>query len=174
MPKVAKELNAIDIKRLTQQGMHAVGGVAGLYLQGTSPNARSWILRTRVADKRRDIGLGSFPEVALADARVKAREHKNTIRSGTDPVAVVKAAKSANRAELARAVKFADFADGFIRSHAPSWKNSKHKDQWTNTLATYAYPILGSMVVTDVDTPAVLRVLQPIWYEKTDNKVIGF
>ncbi len=82
---------------------------------------------------------------------------------------MVKAAKSANRAALARAVKFADFADGFIRSHAPSWKNSKHKDQWTNTLATYAYPILGSMVVTDVDTPAVLRVLQPIWYEKTET-----
>jgi hypothetical protein len=116
-------------------------------LQVTSPNARSWILRTRVADKRRDMGLGSFPEVALADARVKAREHKNTIRNGTDPIAAVKAAKTAIKAERARAIKFADVAEKFIRSHAPSWKNSKHKDQWTNTLATYAYPILGSMVV---------------------------
>ena len=169
MPRVAKELSAIEVKRLTQQGMHAVGGVAGLYLQVTSPNARSWILRTRVADKRRDMGLGSFPEVALADARVKAREHKNTIRNGTDPIAAVKAAKTAIKAERARAIKFADVAEKFIRSHAPSWKNSKHKDQWTNTLATYAYPILGSMVVADIDTPAILRVLQPIWYEKTET-----
>ena len=54
MPRVAKELSAIEVKRLTKPGMQAVGGVAGLYLQVTSPNARSWILRTRVADKRRD------------------------------------------------------------------------------------------------------------------------
>jgi hypothetical protein len=60
MPRVAKELSAIEVKRLTQQGMHAVGGVAGLYLQVKSPNARSWILRTRVADWYSPKPLDSF------------------------------------------------------------------------------------------------------------------
>ena len=169
MPKIAKELSALEVKRLGRQGLHAVGGVAGLYLQVTSPTARSWILRTRIADKRRDIGLGSFPEVGLADARERAKTHKSTIREGIDPIAVLKAAKSAITAERARAVKFQELAERFIKSHAPSWKNPKHKDQWSNTLSAYAYPFIGAMVVADIDTPAILKVLQPIWYDKTET-----
>lgn len=169
MPKIAKELSALEVKRLGRQGLHAVGGVAGLYLQVTSPTARSWILRTRIADKRRDIGLGSFPEVGLADARERAKTHKSTIREGIDPIAVLKAAKSAITAERARAVKFEELAERFIKSHAPSWKNPKHKDQWSNTLSAYAYPFIGAMVVADIDTPTVLKVLQPIWYDKTET-----
>lgn len=169
MPKIAKELSALEVKRLGRQGLHAVGGVAGLYLQVTSPTARSWILRTRIADKRRDIGLGSFPEVGLADARERAKTHKSTIREGIDPIAVLKAAKTAITAERARAVKFEELAERFIKSHAPSWKNPKHKDQWSNTLSAYAYPFIGAMVVADIDTPTVLKVLQPIWYDKTET-----
>ena len=169
MPKVAKELTALQVKRLSNIGLHAVGGVPGLYLQVASETARSWILRALVADKRRDMGLGSYPEVTLAGAREKALEYRRAIREGADPVAQVKAARSAIKAERARAVRFTDICDRFIKAHAPSWKNAKHKDQWASTLSTYAYPTLGNMIAADIDTPAILRVLQPIWYTKTET-----
>ena len=169
MPKVAKELSALEVKRLTKVGLHAVGGVAGLYLQVSSPSARSWILRTSVAERRRDIGLGSYPEVGLAEARDRAKEHKSAIRKGVDPIAVIRANKSAIKAERARAIKFQELAERFIKSHSPGWKNPKHRDQWTNTLVSYAYPVLGNMVVADIDTPSVMKVLQPIWHTKTET-----
>ena len=74
MPKKAKELTALAVKKLTKPGLHAVGGVAGLLLQVTTTGARSWILRAMVGTKRRDIGLGGYPDVTLAFARDKARE----------------------------------------------------------------------------------------------------
>ena len=74
MPKKARELVPIEVQRLTKPGMHTVGGVAGLYLQVLPSGARSWVLRVMVAGKRRDMGLGGFPDVTLAQAREKARE----------------------------------------------------------------------------------------------------
>lgn len=64
MPKVAKELGALAVSRLTQEGMHPVGKVAGLYLQVTGAKSRSWILRVKVGDRRREIGLGAFPAIS--------------------------------------------------------------------------------------------------------------
>jgi len=66
MPKKGIELSAIQVKRLDKPGMHAVGGVAGLLLQVSKSGARSWILRATVGSRRRDIGLGGFPDVTLA------------------------------------------------------------------------------------------------------------
>lgn len=86
MPKKAKELSAQEVKRLTKPGMHAVGGVAGLLLQVSQTGARSWILRATVGSKRRDIGLGGYPDVTLAVARKKAREARELISRGVDPV----------------------------------------------------------------------------------------
>ena len=73
MPRIATELGPLAVKRLTTPGMYAVGGVAGLYLQVRNETAKSWIMRAVVADKRRDIGLGAYPAVSLADARSKAQ-----------------------------------------------------------------------------------------------------
>ena len=73
MPKIAKELGALDVSRLKEVGFHAVGGVSGLGLQIVASGARSWVLRTVVGGKRRKMGLGGFPDVTLAVAREKAR-----------------------------------------------------------------------------------------------------
>lgn len=169
MPKIATELGPLAVKRLAKKGMHAVGGVPGLYLQVGEGAARSWILRANVAGKRRDIGLGSYPAVSLAAARQKAQAHRESIQGGQDPVVAKRAAKSALAAERARAVTFMDAAKRYIKNHAQGWSNPKHRSQWENTLEAYVYPVIGAMVVADVDTPAVLRVLQPIWHTKTET-----
>src|SRR6056297_925597 len=99
MPKVATALNALQVKRLKHDGrlgnmLVAVGGVPGLHLQVTPSGSRSWILRAKVGNKRRDIGLGSFSYVGLADARVRAAELKRKIAEGHDPVLEKQEAKA--------------------------------------------------------------------------------
>jgi len=169
MPRIAVELGPLAVKRLSQKGMHAVGGVAGLYLQVGNGQAKSWVLRNVVASKRRDIGLGSYPAVSLATARDKAQKIRELIQQGEDPIALKRAALSALMAEQARSVKFMDVAKGYLKSHAAGWRSTKHRAQWESTLELYVYPKLGDMVVADIDTPAVLRVLQPIWHNKTET-----
>ncbi|MBP7661627.1 MAG: DUF4102 domain-containing protein, partial [Burkholderiaceae bacterium] len=106
MPKIAKELGALAVGRLKVPGWHAVGGVAGLGLQVTPTGARSWSLRVVIAGKRREIGLGGFPTVQIAAAREKARQAREMISEGIDPILVRKSAASALRAAQARAVNF--------------------------------------------------------------------
>lgn len=80
MPKKAKEMSAAEVRRLTDQGRYPVGGVAGLHLLVSPSGARSWVLRTKVGDKRRDIGLGGFPDVTLSDARLGTRAARTDIK----------------------------------------------------------------------------------------------
>jgi integrase len=168
MPKRAKELGALEVGRLTATGLHAVGGVPGLYLQ-INGAAKSWILRAIVGSKRRDMGLGGYPAVTLAQAREKARAARDNIDAGTDPILARQQAKSALRAAQASAITFAEAARRFIDAKSDEWRNSKHRAQWENTLDTYAFPIMGSLHVQDVKQTHVLAVLEPIWREKTET-----
>jgi integrase len=69
----------------------------------------------------------------------------------------------------ATAMTFGVVADMFLAAHGPSWRNPKHRQQWRNTLAQYALPVLGEMPVADVTTGEVMRILQPLWHEKTET-----
>lgn len=174
MPKVAKELSALDVKRLAHPGgkrnaLFAVGGVPGLHLQITAKAGRSWVLRAKVGSKRRDFGLGGFPAVTLAQAREKARDMRSKIENGIDPIAERKAAQAALVAAQRRGLTFADAVDKALAAKLDAFKNAKHRQQWQNTLATYAIPDLGRMLVQDIDTQDVLRVLQPLWATKTET-----
>lgn len=169
MPKKAKELTALEVSRLAAPGLHAVGGVAGLALQVKDSGARSWSLRVMVGRARREIGLGGFPSVTLAQAREKARRMRDGIEQGADPVDERRSARSALVAAQARALTFKDAAEAFIAAHEAGWKNAKHGQQWRNTLETYAYPVMGSLMVRDVAMPHVLTVLEPIWRGKTET-----
>lgn len=113
MPRLAKELSPLEVKRLQHPGKggnatFAVGGVSGLLLQITPAGGRTWLLRAMVGARRREIGLGGFPEVSLAMARERAREAKDKIRNGIDPVEERKAAKAALVAAQLRGLTFAD------------------------------------------------------------------
>ncbi len=150
-------------------GLHFVGGVHGLALQVTSAGAKSWILRMVVGGKRREMGLGPYPEVTLAKARDKAREARELVRGGVDPIQRQREAASALRAAVAKALTFDDCADSYIKAQEAGWKNVKHAQQWRNTLATYASPVFGSLLVRDVELTHVLAALEPIWTVKNET-----
>lgn len=174
MPRVAKELSALDVKRLQHPGagrnvVFAVGGVSGLMLQITPNGGRTWLLRVSVGGKRREIGLGGFPDVPLAQARDLAREAKDKIRRGIDPVEERKSARAALAAARRRGLTFADATDRYLAAKLDAFKNAKHRQQWQNTLQTYAMPELGPMLVDDIVVQDVLRVLDPIWTVKTET-----
>ncbi len=169
MPKIAKELGPLQVSRIKDPGQHPVGGVPGLMLVVSETGSRSWILRATAGSKRREIGLGSYPAVTLADARDKARETRDKIRAGGDPVLEAKSAKSLLIAQQARQVTFADAVRSFLDEKSGEWKSAKHSAQWSTTLTEYAEPVLGKMLVNDIDIPHILKVLRPIWREKTET-----
>jgi integrase len=174
VPKVASELTALDVKRLNHPGgkrnvLFSVGGVPGLHMQITPNGGRSWVLRVKVGTLRRDIGLGGFPGVTLSMARDKARDARTKIENGVDPVEERKAVKAALIAAQRRGLTFADAVDRCLTAKLDAFKNAKHRQQWENTLATYATPDLGKMLVQEITTQDVLRVLQPIWADKTET-----
>lgn len=169
MARKAKELGPLAVSRLTEPGMHAVGGVAGLYLQILPSGGRSWVLRATVGARRRDMGLGGYPDVTLAGAREAARKARERIADGFDPIEERKARQSALKAETARVVTFEDAAKAYIAAHGDSWKNDKHRQQWENTLSTYAYPKIGRLSVADIELAHVLSVLEPIWKDRTET-----
>ena len=132
----------------------------GLMLLVKESGARSWVLRCQVNGRRRDVGLGSWPDVTLAVARDKAIETRRLMRQGGDPVA-------AKRRALTTC--FRDAAAALIVSKRDGWRNAKHAAQWSTTLETYAYPKLGNMDVRAVTVDDVLAVLKPIWSEKPET-----
>lgn len=174
MPKVAEELTALEVKRLAHPGdrgnvLFSVGGVPGLHMQITPKGGRSWVLRAKVGNLRRDIGLGGFPGVTLLQARDKAREARAKIVGGIDPVEERKAAKTALVAAQRRGLTFDNAVKKCLATKLDAFKNAKHRQQWENTLTAYATPELGKMLVQDIDTQDVLRVLQPLWTTKTET-----
>lgn len=175
MPKRARELSALDIKRASHPGEPErniwlnVGGVAGLLLQITPGNAKSWILRTTVGDTRRGIGLGPYPEVGLAEARERARAVKAKVAAGVDPVEERKAARAALAAAQRRGLTFGQALERWIEAKGAQVGNDKAVKYLRSTFATYAAEHLGQIPVADVTPQDVLRVLEPIWQTKHES-----
>jgi hypothetical protein len=174
MPKKAKELSALDVKRLAHPGgvgnvNFPVGGVAGLRLQVTPTNAKSWLLITTVASKVRQIGLGGYPDVTLSQARDLAREMRDMISRGIDPVEQRKAAKAALFAAQKRGLTFDEAVEKYLEQKLKELKNDKHAKQWRSTLMTHASPQIGKMLVAEITVHDVQRVLDPIWLTTTET-----
>jgi len=171
MPKRAKELSAAEVRRLSHAvsadgnaytALHAVGGVSGLQLQVSPTGAKSWILRTVTGTKRRSIGLGAFPAVSLAQARQKAQAKKEQIEAGIDPVEEQRAARRALIALQMSAITFDDAARRYIKEKAKEFKNPRQRQQWENSLAAYASPIIGKVPVREIGLSHIKQLLEPI------------
>ncbi|MER9530162.1 tyrosine-type recombinase/integrase [Mesorhizobium sp. M0309] len=175
MPKIAKELSALAVKNLKHPGsatrtnvVFAVGGVAGLMLQITPGGGRSWLLRTMVAGKRREIGLGGH-DVSLGEARDRARTSKGEIRVGLDPVQVKRDRRKAAEAAAKRHLLFRDAVDTFLSDTLAEFRNEKHRKQWRSTLDNYAIPVIGNLAVSEVTKHHMIDILKPIWTTKTET-----
>lgn len=168
MPKLAKELSPIEVSRIHNKGLNFVGVIPGLGLQ-VKGNARSWVLRTRIAGKTRDIGLGGFPAVTLAQARESARAMRVKVTQGIDPIQERRERQISLRAARGKLITFSEAMDRFLEDRGAEWRNSKHKQQWENTLTTYAVPTLGALHVKDIGLAHILNVLRPIWKTKTET-----
>ncbi|QIB66805.1 DUF4102 domain-containing protein [Kineobactrum salinum] len=127
------------------------------------------MLRATVDGRRTDIGKGPYPEVTLAKARERAREAKDKIRQGIDPVTERKTQKSALIAEQAKAVTFSDVAKEYIAKKSHEFKSAKQVYKLTQQLKTYAYPTLGRMVVADIERAHIVKLLEPIWTTKHET-----
>jgi len=168
MPKVAKEMTPGQIRRLPP-GTHAVGGVRGLCVQVRTSGAACWIVRTMAGGRRRTIGLGAVGDVSLSQAREDAREIKRKIRDGIDPVAERQAAQRALADANASRITFDEAARKYLAAKRHEFKNAKHAKQWESTLSRYASPVIGDMPVADVELKHIVRILEPIWYDKTET-----
>lgn len=173
MPKRAKEMSALEVRNLKHPGTggnvtFAVGGVSGLLLQITPNDAKSWLLRAVVGTRRREIGLGAFPDVPLAAAREKAREARDKIERGIDPIEARKAARAALSVAQHRGLIFRKAVDRYLADKLTEFKNEKHRKQWRATLDAYTVPI-GDMPVSQIAVQDVQGALAPIWTTKTET-----
>lgn len=164
MARSRNRLTDLRVKALKDEGLHPDGD--GLYLKVTQTGTKSWVYRFKIAGKLRGMGLGKYPAVPLSAAREQAAENYILVKRGIDPI-------EQRRQQAAPAVKhivtFAEAAQRYIAAHEKSWRNPKHRQQWANTLAEYAGPVIGAKDVAEVSTDDVLRILEPIWAEKAET-----
>lgn len=166
MKRQLQRLSAKQVEQIKRAGYWPDG--AGLYMQCTATRAKSWIFRYSRNGKTREMGLGSVLVVGLADARRKAADARKLLSEGIDPLDAKKTKKQEQALNKAKTITFDKCAEAYIKAHAPKWKNAKHASQWTSTIKTYC-GVIGSLPVQDVDTALVLKVLEPIWNEKTET-----
>lgn len=152
-------LTANMLRGSLEPGRHHDGD--GLFLNVTPTGARSWICRVQKNGRRRDIGLGSAKKVSLAQARQRSAEVRSQVEAGIDPVLQRKKAEGIPTFREAAAAVYAE--------NKKSWKNKKHRGQWLTSLQTYAFPKIGDVAVSDIESSHVRDVLIAIWLEKNET-----
>ena len=167
MSRQTNKLTARAVAAVKLPGLYSDGG--GLYLQVARGGSKSWVYRFMLRRRSRDMGLGGIDVVSLAEAREKALEARRLVKAGIDPVEKRRAQRTRNAADAVASLTFRECAEKFIASHEKGWRNPKHRAQWRNTLATYAFPVFGDVPVDAVDTAMVTEVIEPIWSTKTET-----
>ena len=153
-----KTLTAARAKALREPGKYRAEQT--LYLRVRPSGRKSWVQRLTIHGKRRDIGLGPFGLVPLAEARVKAWENRRAVFEGRDPLAERRREK---------APTFREAAARTLKGLRSQWRNGKRAAQWATTLETHAFPVIGDQRVDSIRGEDVLRVLLPIWTAKAET-----
>ncbi len=150
-----------------KEGMHSDGG--GLYLRVQESGAKSWIFRFQLHGRRREMGIGTLDSKSPTVARAEAAQLGALTRAGVDPIEARRARDDEAKRTAGAGDTFRKVADDYIKEHRSEWKNAKHAEQWANTLATYAHPVIGAKRVAAVSTDDILQILRPIWSTKTET-----
>ena len=143
-------------------GKHPDG--ANLWLQVGPNGSRSWYLRFTLNGRTREMGLGPYPLVSLAEARDKAMAQRRLLLDGIDPISARDAKQPASDP-----VTFAAAAKEYISGHEKGWKSADHARQWRNSLDRYVLPAIGERPISAIDTHDVLSIVEPLWPEKTET-----
>ena len=152
------KLTATKAKSTREPGRYGDG--RGLYLTVSPGGSKAWLLRIAIDGRRRDVGLGVYPDISLAKARQLSEAHRVAVAEGRDPLADKRRAKMPTFAEAAVKVHEANL---------PRWRNGKHTQQWLATLELYAFPVIGAMRVDRIERRDVLSILTPIWAAKPET-----
>ena len=139
----------------------------GLHLTVGQNQTKRWVHRFMFHGKRRDMGLGSYPTVSLAEARLRRDQNKRLLAEGVDPIEAASVSKV--QVDHSPYRRFDQAASQCIESLSAGWSNAKHRQQWTNTINTYASPVIGHLDVSEIDTNLILAILQPIWVTKPET-----
>lgn len=169
MARKTSRLTATGVAKQEKPGYYCDGG--GLYLQVSKSGSKSWIMRYTMAGKPVEMGLGSYQTFTLAEARKRATAQRKLLTDGINPLETKRSDQLTRRMAEASIITFDKAATAYIDSNSPAWRNTKHGDQWRNTITTYASPVIGKLPVSKIDTAHVLRILTPIWLEKTETAV---
>ncbi|TLP45064.1 DUF4102 domain-containing protein [Cohaesibacter sp. CAU 1516] len=170
-------MTALQVKNLKHSGKKgndtvSVGGADGLKLQITSSGAKSWLIRyaspthmnEKGKSKIREMGLGPYPSIGLKDAREKALEVRKLVIEKIDPIDQAKEDNNKRQSQGFTVKQAVD--DYYLQLIVPSPNADRTKQQWINAMNAYVVPGLGSTLVKDIDTDAVVTLLEPIWLTK--------
>jgi integrase len=160
-------LTAKKVERLKIPGRYPDGH--NLYLQVGETGGKSWLFRFERDGRERWHGLGAAYTFSLKEARERARTARQLLADGIDPIDHRKAERAKLAAAKARLITFREAAEAYFDQHEGKWKSAKHRQQFVSTLKAYAYPVLGNMSVADIDTPAVLRAVEPHWLTRAET-----
>jgi len=162
------KLTANQVKNLVEAGTYEDGD--GLRLLVKPSGRKNWVLRFQLNGKRREMGLGSYPQLDLKKARAAAYENKVHILNGTDPLAKRQAEQAAQREatrrELAQLITFEKLATDYRDAHGSSW-SEKWRKGWLRKLELDAFPTIGKLSADQIDTKHLIKALQPLWSTKT-------
>ena len=159
--RARNKLNVKQVASLTRIGVYSDGG--GLYLR-VRTSGRSWVFIGTLNGKRQEMGLGSDLDVSLAQAREKAATARALVLEGKHPRESRPTAPKA----IEVPITFGAFSKELVASIEDGFRNPKHRQQWRNTLTTYAAPI-ADVAIDEVTTEQILGVLQPIWLSKPET-----
>lgn len=148
-------------------GLYHDGG--GLYLQVSDRLTKAWVYRFMINRKARKMGLGDFDLVTLKEARNARSRAYGLVQEGIDPIVERERKRQQQAAETVTFQTFKECAEDYIKAHEAGWKSTKHASQWTATLETYAYPVIGKLSVHLIETAHIMKILEPIWRDKTET-----
>lgn len=171
MPKIAKTLTDLQVKKFTEDGFYAVGGVAGLYLRVVTPN-KYWVFRYKLNGKRRDLQFDKYPSVSLKIARERAEDFKKLQKQGIDPIEwrrnKILQAQTEEKQEQIDSMTFRKMAQFYCKYQIDNGRyeeTSKDLALFKGHLKNYIYPIIGDILFNDVSYDHIAKILSPLWAE---------